>query len=69
MNVHLQNAKRLMTSAVLPDRTVRGLVDGALDGTGRRGAAPLLQGLREDAFEAVVNPVKALIELGRALQR
>ncbi|MEN9800496.1 MAG: hypothetical protein RL653_4193 [Pseudomonadota bacterium] len=69
MNIHLQAAKRLMVSAVLPDRTVGGLVDAALDGTGRRGAGPVLRGLREDAFEVVVNPFKALVELGRAARR
>jgi hypothetical protein len=68
MNVHLQNARKLMVSAVLPDKTVRGLVDGALDGTGRRGARPLLRGIGEDAFELVANPVRALVELGRAVR-
>lgn len=68
MNVHLQNAKQLLKTAFLPDKTVRGLVDGALDGTGRRGAAPVLKGLGEDVFEVVANPVKALVELGRAIK-
>jgi len=68
MNVHLQNARKLLSTAFLPDKAVRGLVDSALDGTGRRGAAPALKGLREDAFELVANPVKALVELGRAFR-
>lgn len=67
MNIHLQAAKRLMRSALLPDKTVAGWVDAALDGTGRRGAGPVLRGLREDTFEVVVNPFKALVELGRAI--
>jgi len=68
MNVHLQNARKLLVAAVLPDQAIRGLVDAALDGTGRRGAGPAIRGLGEDAFELVANPVKALVELGRAIR-
>ncbi|MBM4380337.1 MAG: hypothetical protein FJ086_13740 [Deltaproteobacteria bacterium] len=68
MDVHLQTARKLTVSAVLPDKAIRGLVDAALDGTGRRGARPVLHGLGEDAFELVANPVKALVELGRAIR-
>lgn len=68
MNVHLANARSLISKALLPDKTVAGFVNAALDGTGKTSRTKAtLQGLGQDAFELAVNPPRALVELGRAL--
>lgn len=68
VNIHFANAKKLLVSALLPDRTGSRFVNAALDGTGRSKPLPeTLKGVGEDLFEVVANPPKALLELGRGL--
>ncbi len=70
MNVHFANARSLMKKALLPDRTVGGFMDAALDGSGKSSRTKAaLKGLGQDVFELAVNPAKALVELGRGLSR
>lgn len=68
MNIHLDNAKRLLRAAVLPDRTLGAIVDQALRGT-NKSTGPVLRGVGEDVFELVANPMKAAVELIKATRR
>jgi len=56
------NTRTLARTAVLPDKTVGGFIDAALDGSGSsRPALGAARGAAQDVFEAVVNPGKIVV--------
>ncbi|MFN7132007.1 MAG: hypothetical protein ACK4N5_07985 [Myxococcales bacterium] len=70
MTTPLARARSILVRSLLPDRTVAGFVDAALDGSGRRSrAGGALAGLKEDAFELVTAPRDLFVALGRAVRR
>ncbi len=70
MNVHLQSARDRLVRSLLPDRTVAGFVDAALDGSGKRSKlSGALKGMKEDVFELASAPRGIFVDLGNALRR
>ena len=68
MNVHLQNALRLLKQAVLPDRTIGAIVDQALQGS-TKSSKPVFKAMGQDVFEVFQNPIKAMREVVAAFKR
>ncbi len=68
MNVHFTNARNLLARAALPDRTLGGFVNAALDGSGQTKRLPsTLKGAGQDLFEVVTLPPRAVLALGKGV--